>query len=238
MKAVLVLDLETSGLDPATHQIIELGHVLWSVEHRTILECYSSLLAAESNGAERFNGIPEAVLSEADDPYIAWEITAQAAARADCVLAHSAQFDRGFAEAARMSYEAVERVLGLPWICTMEDALWPQTPASRSLVSIALAHGVAVTSAHRAINDCLLLARLLERMGDDVEPFLEIALGRSLRPKKEFIARTPYEQKDEVKAAGFHWNGTVWSRYMAVEDADQLPFAVVPVDRAIREARA
>jgi DNA polymerase-3 subunit epsilon len=105
-------------------------------------------------------------------------------------------------------------------------------------VSIALAHGVAVTSAHRAINDCLLLARLLERVDEDVDDLLHLALQRASRPKAEFIARTAYKDKDLVKAAGFHWNGTVWSRYMAVEDAEKLPFDVVTVEKAIEEARA
>jgi DNA polymerase-3 subunit epsilon len=240
MKNVLIFDLETTGLDRDKDEVIELGYVLWSVEHRTIIECYSALLPAESNAAEPFNlipssllrqlgaygsqdnAIPPAALSLGADPEIAWEIIANAARQSDCVVAHSAPFDRAFAEAAA----APENLLKLPWVCTLEDMVWPIQSAYRNLVSIALAHGVAVTSAHRAINDCLLLARLFERI-DDIDDRLHLAMQRAARPKARFIARTSYEDKDKAKAAGFHWNGRVWHRTMAVEDAARLPFEVV-----------
>jgi DNA polymerase-3 subunit epsilon len=243
MKNVLVFDCETSGLDRDHDEVIEVGYVLWSVEHRTVLECYSAVLSGDGNAAELFNAIPPGARSFGTDPEIAWTIAGQAAQQADLVLAHQADFDRAFVWRAASSfetstpYDGAADLLKLRWVCTIEDFLWPIVSASKSLVSIALAHGVAVTSAHRAINDCLLLARLLERV-DHVDDLLHLALQRASRPKAEFIARTPYQQKDLVKAAGFHWNGTVWSRYMAVEDAEKLPFEVVTVDKAIEEARA
>lgn len=234
MKNVLILDVETQGLEPDEHQIIEVGYVLWSVEYRTIRECYSSLFFAESNAAEPFNAIPAALLqTSGDDPDITWEIVANAARQADCVVAHSAPFDRDFVEiepsknaSAATMFATLEPLLSLPWLCTLEDLVWPVTPASRSLVNIALAHGVAVTCAHRAINDCLLLARLFERI-DDIDDRLHLAMQRAARPKARFIARTSYDDKDKAKAAGFHWNGRVWHRTMAIEDAAKLGFEVV-----------
>jgi DNA polymerase-3 subunit epsilon len=237
MKNVLVFDIESSGLDRDHDEVIEIGYVLWSVEHRTIIECYSALLIGDSNEAELFNAIPPAARELGTDPDIAWTIVGQASQQADLVLAHQADFDRSFVVREAGRYEGAAELSRLPFVCTIEDFVWPITSASKSLVSIALAHGVAVTSAHRAVNDCLLLARLLERV-DHVDDLLHLALQRASRPKAEYIARTPYQQKDLVKAAGFHWNGTVWSRYMAVEDAEKLLFDVVTVDKAIEEARA
>lgn len=232
IRNVLIFDLECTGLEPDEHQIIEVGYVLWSVEHRTVLECYSSLLFAESNDAEPFNAIPVQVLrgSAGVDASIVWEILAGAARQADCVVAHSAPFDRSFVDAETGKNEGLsetlEPLLKLPWLCTIEDLVWPIIPASRSLVNIALAHGVAVICAHRAINDCLLLARLFERI-EDIDDRLHLAMQRAARPKARFIARTAYKDKDLVKAAGFHWDGTVWFRYMAIEDAEKLRFEVV-----------
>jgi DNA polymerase-3 subunit epsilon len=238
----MIVDLETSGLDRDRDEVIEVGYVLWSVEHRTIVECYSALLFGDAdNPAETFNAIPPEALTGGTDAEIAWTIVGQASHHTDLVLAHQADFDRAFVNRVgqlNAFRESVDHLLDLTWVCTIEDFLWPITSASKSLVSIALAHGVAVTSAHRAINDCLLLARLLERVDEDVDDLLHLALQRASRPKAEFIARTAYKDKDLVKAAGFHWNGTVWSRYMAVEDAEKLPFDVVTVEKAIEEARA
>jgi DNA polymerase-3 subunit epsilon len=237
MKNVIIFDVETSGLDRDKDEVIELGYVLWSVEHRTIVECYSALLLGEGNAAEIFNAIPPAARALGTDPEIAWTIAGQAAQQADIVLAHQADFDRAFVIRESATYTGACDLLRPTWVCTIEDFVWPITSAYRNLVGIALAHGVAVTSAHRAVNDCLLLARLLERV-DDVDDLLHLALQRASRPKAEFIARTAYRDKDLVKAAGFHWNGTVWSRYMAVDDAEKLPFEVVALDKAIEEARA
>jgi DNA polymerase-3 subunit epsilon len=237
MKVVMIADLETAGLDRDSDEVIELGYVLWSVEQRCLVECYSALLLGEGNAAEIFNAIPPAARALGTDPEIAWTIAGQAAQQADLVLAHQADFDRAFVAREAVRFDGARELLGPTWVCTIEDFVWPVQSAYRNLVGIALAHGVAVTSAHRAVNDCLLLARLLERL-DDAEDRLHLALQRASRPKAEFLARTGYAQKDLVKAAGFHWNGTVWSRYMAVEDAEKLPFEVVPVDKAIEEARA
>jgi DNA polymerase-3 subunit epsilon len=223
MRNVLILDVETTGLDPEQHKVIELGYVLWSVEHRTILECYSCLFASESNEAQVFNSIPVDALRWGNNEEIAWTLALTAAENADCVVAHSAPFDYSFV--SRVGPD-VTTLLKLPWVCTLEDMIWPVQSAYQNLVSIALAHGVAVTSAHRAINDCLLLARLFERI-DDINDRLHLAMQRAARPKAEFIARTSYQDKDKAKAAGFHWNGMVWKRYMAVEDALQLPFEVI-----------
>jgi len=237
MKNVLIFDVETAGLDRDSDEVIEIGYVLWSVEHRCLVECYSALLLGGGHAAENFNAIPPAARALGTDPEIAWTIAGQAAQQADLVLAHQADFDRAFVTREAVRYEGAGDLLGPAWVCTLEDMVWPVTSAYRSLVAIALAHGVAVTSAHRAVNDCLLLSRLLERL-DDVDDRLHLALQRASRPKAEFIARTAYKDKDLVKAAGFHWNGTVWSRYMACEDAELLPFNVVPLEQAIEEARA
>jgi DNA polymerase-3 subunit epsilon len=227
VKTVAIFDVETTGLSPPEARIIELGCVLWSVEERGILSCYTALLSSPDNPAEQWNGISPALLRKAADREIAWAIVDDLANCADAVVAHSAVFDRKFVQAERSHTP----LLDLSWICTLEDVHWPKlehggNPGSGSLVRTALAHGVAIVSAHRSIHDCLLLARLFEAV-DDIDERLEVGLERARRPKDTFIAQTEYEQKDLVKAHGFHYNGEFWSRYMACEDAAKLPFTVV-----------
>ena len=55
MKRILIVDVETTGVDAAKDRVIELGFVLWSVEHRCILEAYSSLISHHENPAEAVN---------------------------------------------------------------------------------------------------------------------------------------------------------------------------------------
>jgi DNA polymerase III subunit epsilon len=230
---VLIVDFETTGLDTQTATVIELGCVLWSVKHRQIVESYSTVLGAEKNEAVVFNGLSDEFLREqiglgADE--IGWSIADDAARRSDFIVAHFAKFDwecvlrvmENDVGAAPHGLELLQKT----WVCTSEDVEWPKVSGKRSLAAIALAHGVAVTNAHRAIHDCLLLARLFEQV-PDIDERLEAALLRAQRPKATFFANVPVEQNDLVKQAGFKWNGAVWERHMALEDAAVLPFEVV-----------
>jgi len=221
MKNILILDTETTGLDPNTDRIIELGLVLWNVEHACILACYSDLIKADSNPAEAINHIPSEAVSEyGKSSFTVMAALAHYESIADAVVAHNAKFDKSF----------VGSILHKPWICSMDDLEWPATSGSQSLVNIALAHGVGVMSAHRALADCLLLARLFERvaeMGVDVNAMLE----RGLLPRKVFRALVDYKDKDLAKSNKFRWDSEKrqWTRRMLPEAAALLPFAVEEV---------
>ena len=58
---LLILDTETTGLEPASAQCIEVGAVLFQVPQRAVLAQVSFLLPAQANPAEAINGIPAAV---------------------------------------------------------------------------------------------------------------------------------------------------------------------------------
>lgn len=219
LRTVLIVDVETDSLDRETGRVLELGYVLWSVEHRTILEVFSGLLPAPANEAEAVNGIPAAALPPDDETARAyvWKHLARAAARADALCAHQADFDQAFCERCCRTDKT--------WICTREDVKWPRAAAGTSLIATALAHGVAVVAAHRAINDCLTLARLFEAVPDIAER-LEAGLAHALLPKARLVSLAPYEEREIVKEHGFKWDPKrrEWWRYMTVADAAALPF--------------
>lgn len=219
MKRVLLIDTETTGLDPKTDRVIEVAAILYSVEHATPLHFFSSLLRADANPAEAINRIPAAALVEAPEPATVWARVGAIAEQADAIVAHNAEFDRGFVPAA---LDALR-----PWICTMQDLQWPRQGGGRSLVALALDHDLGVAYAHRALADCDLIARLLTRsreLGAD----LAALLARGLRPKAKFAALVSYDDREKAKTAGFSWDGPTktWWRVMAREDAAALPFRV------------
>lgn len=227
MKTVLLLDVETDGLDDSA-KCIEVAVALFDLEHAAITRSYSTLIQATSNAAQALNGIDPALLANATSTQAAWSAVSRFAERADVVVAHNASFDRRFVPANTTGT--------LRWICTMSDVIWPrQTRVCDSLIGLALAHGVGVASAHRAFSDVDLLARLLNRckdLGSDIEAML----ARGLRPKAGFEAIVPFERKDEAKDAGFKWNEAGdrrWTRIMAIEDALQLPFEVRQITEVI-----
>lgn len=222
MKSVCILDVETTDIDPKNGHLIEVGAVLWSIEFRCILECFSGVMHAAENPAEHVNGIPAGLVALCAPGFLGpVRRVDEMAEVADAVVAHKADFDKSWVEPC-----GFDIVNSTPWICTIEDFTWPKPSPSKSLTALALAHGVAVVSAHRAIHDCLLLARCFEVIPDIAER-LEAALAHAQLPKAEIHSLAPFEQKDVVKENGFHWDPArrVWHRTMAIEDAEKLPFA-------------
>ncbi len=219
LDTLLILDTETTGTDPTEDRIVEIGAVLWSLEHNCVLSAWSELVAGAGNAAESINRIPEGALASGLELAEALQAVGALARRAQVIVAHNAQFDRAFIGD-----------LGLPWVCSMEDLAWPRPGSGRSLAAIALAHDVGIVSTHRALADCLILARLFERaaeLGHDVRGMVR----RGLRPKKTYQAMVSYADRELAKAAGFAWEGDAkrWTRRLAPADAAGLPFKVVPI---------
>ena len=220
MKNCLIIDTETQGLDPLTHQAIEVAAILYSVEHGVVLRSVSNLIRSQGgNAAECINRIPAAVVAEATDADTAWEPVFSLAEKAGVICAHNAEFDRGFVPIALRDC--------LPWVCTKEDIVWPkQTKPGMSLVALALAHDLGVAYAHRAMADCDLIARLLTR-SKELGADLQALIAHGMRPKATFAALVSYNDRAEASGAGFHWECAVkrWERTMAIEDAAALPFS-------------
>ena len=221
MKRALILDLETTGTDPTKDKIVEIGMVLYSLEHHTILRCMSALVnSGVGNAAEAVNGIPAAALIGGITVQNAFGHLDAWTKSADVALAHNAAFDCSFLE--------VNQQARLPWVCTMDDIRWPRPCSSKGLTAIALAHGLGISHAHRALTDCLTIARLLERaheLGTDVQAMI----ARGMRPKARFVvAASGFDEARNAlaKEHGFRWVKPNWVRTMAIDDAADLPFTV------------
>jgi DNA polymerase-3 subunit epsilon len=222
---LLILDTETTGLDPQRDRCIELGAVLFDVPRRSVLSQVSLLLPCEHNPAQAVNGI-DPVLTQQPQPWpqgLQWFEALLAAA--DVVVAHNAAFDRQWFGIAPLP--AIDR----PWLCSMEDIRWPADRHLRSNPSVrdlALAYGVPVWAAHRALTDCIYLAQVFERCSD-----LEQLLQQGLEPRRLYRARLSYEERHKAREAGFRWNEPVsgaWSRRLSEREAALLSFPVVPVE--------
>lgn len=225
-RRVLILDVETGGVDPAKDPLVELGLARWSVEHRALIRAASILVAAPSNDAATVNGIPPALLPEGQTADFALDVARRWAEGCDAVLAHNGEdFDKLW----------TGELGGLPWIDSAWDIDWPKPCGGRRLQDIALAHGLAVLAAHRALTDCLLLAQLLERVAELPGVELGALLERAMRPKVKVISMAPYEEKDKVKEHGFRWSDEDrwWFRRLPAEDVAALPFPAAPEESLV-----
>lgn len=219
---ILIFDTETTGLDPAKDAVVELAAVVYDTVLRCVLRQCSTLLdiGDRENEAANVNRIPTAALRSAgESPEVAWERISEMAQDCNCVAAHNADFDQQWVPFANF-------LLELPWACTCEGIDWPmQTRPGGSLVYLALEHGLGVVDPHRALNDCLLIARLFSRvaeLGLDVEQLVRAGCEKRVQVQ----ALVSFDDKDKAKDAGFRWEAATkrWLRTMQLRKAQALPF--------------
>ena len=225
-ETLLILDTETSGLDPKQDHCLEVGAILFHAPRRAVLAQHSFLLPVQDNAAESINHIP-ADVTRLNQPWREGLEYFQALLdSAELLVAHNAAFDRQWF--GKDHLPAVSK----PWLCTMEDIAWPVDRQLRSRPSVrdlALAYGVPVWAAHRALTDCIYLAEVFCRCND-----LEILMLHGLEPRRLMRAQVSYQQRHLANQAGFRWNDPVqgaWTRRLSDRQAAELDFQVVSIDQ-------
>lgn len=224
-RQLLILDTETTALSPQQGLCIEVGAVLFDVSSRATLMQVSFLMPCQENPALAVNGIPAAVTRLPQPWQSGLACFVAMAESADALLAHNVAFDRQWFGRDRLPD------LGKPWICSMDDIRWPadrQLRATPSVRDLALAYGVPVWAAHRALTDCTYLVQVLQRCPD-----LEVLLQQALEPRRLMRARLGYAERQLAKEAGFRWNEPVrgaWCRRLSEREVAALPFAVDPIE--------
>jgi len=224
IRRIAILDVETGGLDPAKDPCIEVAVIVYDIVAAASVSSFSSLIRAYGNEAFNVNRIPVELLVEAPLAEIVWRRVAAIVEQTDVFVAHRASFDSSFTPEPLRSSR--------PWVCSKFEIDLPDSKPGDGLVHAALAHGVAIATAHRAMADCETVSRLLTRVSERKN--LQELFERAMRPRKLFVSFAPFDQKDAVKQAGFSWDDPIvgqWSRSMPPEDVAALPFRAVEWER-------
>lgn len=203
----LFVDVETTGLDPATDEIIELAMVpfRYSIEGMIVDvgEPFDRL-------REPSTSIPPtiAALTGITDTMVAGqrinpEEVTQFALSAAVIIAHNAAFDRKFLERFCPSFSFK------PWACSMSEVDWAAEGfEGTKLAYLAVGCGFFYDR-HRAANDCLAAIELLSRpLPMSGANGLGHLLARARLPTWRIWAEgSPFEFKDQLKSRGYRWNG-------------------------------
>ena len=202
--------------------------MLFDVPHRAVLQQISFLLPCQANPAEAINGIAAAVTRLEQPREAAQACFLALVEAAEAIVAHNAAFDRQWFGQGGLPE------LDRPWICSMEEIRWPadrQLRPNPSVRDLALAYGVPVWAAHRALTDCHYLVHVFERCEE-----LEALLVAAREPRQLYRARLSYAERHRAREAGFRWNDPVsgaWTRRLTQAEAEALPFPVVPVESEV-----
>ena len=220
----LIVDVETTGLDPVRDKIIELAVLPFDFSSDGGLygvhEGYAGL---EDPGmpvpetVTRLTGITDEDVrgQRLDD-----DVVADLAAEASLVIAHNAGFDRRFLE------RRFPLFIDKPWGCSREQVPWADEGLRGRSLDYLLYRIGYFFDGHRAMNDCRatlhLLSSTLPLSGRSVfSVFLENARRRIWRI---WAIDSPFDLKDQLKARGYRWSngedGRPKAWFRDVDDAD------------------
>lgn len=213
---VLIVDLETSGLDPKENVVTEAAWALWEPQSDRIVSIESTRVAQPelkreqySDEIERITGIPFEELGFGRDFQEVQASLMVDLARSSFILGHNLEFDLSFLTTLR-GYKReilkIDTVSALP----LSSAL-----KSRSLESICNWHNIRRPfGSHRAVFDVMSLLQVVRLYNWD------LVVERARSPLVEVFAVLSFNEmnamaeKDRPKAHGFYWDATrkVWAR--------------------------
>jgi DNA polymerase-3 subunit epsilon len=154
-----VLDIETTGLSPDSHRIVEVAVVTTDPWGRVLDEWTTRVNPQGPVGASHIHGITEADVADAPVFHdVIADLTRRLAGAA--LVAHNARFDLGFlsAEYGRAGWE----IPAVPTLCTLEASEYHLPHLERRrLADCCWAVGTPLTGAHSALSDARATAVLL-----------------------------------------------------------------------------
>ncbi|TQF31969.1 3'-5' exonuclease [Bradyrhizobium sp. UNPA324] len=225
-KTGILLDVETTGLNTAQDEIIELAMVKFDYlpddRIARITDVFSSLNEPQNPipvEITELTGIAdEMVLGHRIDP----DAVSAFVSDAVIIVAHNANFDRKFAE---RYWPVFERK---PWACSATEIEWRRHGFDGSRLGYLLAGVGLFHQAHRAIDDCRALIEILATdVPNQVRSAFAVLLERARRKTIRIWAeQSPFDLKDVLKRRGYRWSdgsdGRPRSWYIDVDEANRV----------------
>lgn len=205
---LMIIDTETTGLDPAEDVAFEIGYVLASYSKKTgvifnVIDTYSG---TEDPGYELSDEIMsitgvdyenEVKGNKFDDAKVIADV-----ARSDLVIAHNARFDRPMVEKRFSGFKEK------PWVCSFDQGPWKEMGfGSSKLDYLLIMAGGFFHDAHRALVDSQALLRLLTLPGVGEKTVFSNILDKGRYPSYTLWANdSAFETKDILKKNGYRWS--------------------------------
>lgn len=207
---VAIVDTETTGMNAAKDEIIELGLVIVAVGAKSglafeVVDSYGAL--EQPSGpippeTTKVHGITDQMVvgHRIDD-----ERVQQMLNNVSLVIAHNASFDRRFLE------KRLPVFAKLPWACSVKEVSWQQEGFGSQKLDYILMQCGLFHDAHRAEADCLALLEVLQRPlaksgGVAMQQLIRAAGQRRYRI---WAVNSSFDVKDALKSVGYRWDAAL-----------------------------
>jgi DNA polymerase-3 subunit epsilon len=224
-KIGIAIDVETTGLDAARDEVIELAMIkfAYSAEDRVlgvvdVFQAFQQPSHSIAREIVELTGITDAMV---EGKVIDAEAVVRFVENAQIITAHNASFDRRIAERFWPTFEHK------PWACTATGVAWKEHGFSGAKLEHLLARCGLFYDAHRATDDCNALVTLLSQtLPRSSATVLSVLLRRARRKTVRIWAlQSPFQLKDILKRRNYRWSdgadGRPKSWYLDV-DEEQL----------------
>jgi DNA polymerase-3 subunit epsilon len=203
----LIVDIETTGLDPARDKIIELACLPFHFSSEGVLY---GVLPGYAGFEDPGQPLPDEVVGltgitddqlrghKLDD-----QIVSAQATPANLVIAHNARFDRRFLE------RRFPLFIDKPWACSKGQVPWAEEGLGSAKLDYLLGRLGFFFDDHRAMADCRAVLHLLSlSLPQSGRPILPLLLANARQHAYRIWAlEAPIECKDLLKDRGYRWNG-------------------------------
>ena len=211
---IAIVDVETTGLNAQTDEIIEFGFVsaLYSVSQQRFLSMTDkqSWLRQPSSPIPAFITELTGITNEDVEGCSIDPDAIRKVCDCDIIIAHNARFDRAF----------IERFIGGEyrghpiWACSIKDVNWKAMGMESNALSYLLFQCGYFFNGHRASDDCVATLAVLMRQP---EAMVRIVNATKQSRATLTVVRSRFEVKDRLEALGCQWEPDLRHWYCVIE---------------------
>jgi DNA polymerase-3 subunit epsilon len=205
-KIAIVIDFETTGLNTAQDEVIELGMIKFSYsdqgEVTAVIDTFGSLNEPSTSIPPEVTALTGITDDMVRGQHIDPDAVVSFVSNTNVVIAHNANFDRKFAERGWPIF------IETNWACSAQEIEWRKHGFEGSRLAYLLAGAGYFHDAHRAVDDCQAQLEILAMpLAETNATALAVLLERARRPTFRIWAEhSPFDLKDELKKRGYRWN--------------------------------
>ena len=202
----IIVDVETTGLDPFADDVIELGLIKFQFDREgrigKVINKYQSFNEPKIPIPDLITELTGIKTEDVKGKRVSVTELKEFIKDVSLVIAHNAAFDRPFCEALLPDFSE------LPWACSATEIPWrAELIGGNKLEYIAYSFDVFF-DAHRALDDCNALLNILSfTLPRSNKLAMSVLLDNARRTEiRIVIENAPYECRTTLKQLGYKWN--------------------------------